>query len=391
MERTRDVVIALLVALVIGAVAIVGVNRFTGDGGGDAQTSAEPASTATSRNSATAASSPVDSEGSDDIDPGASLAVAYDFSALYERVRPSVVRLTTGESPDPFTPLQEGLGSGIVIDTDGNILTNNHVVRGAGTVTVTFADGTTATAEVIGRDPGNDVALIRADVDDPSVLVPATLGDSDDVKIGSAVAALGSPFGLDGTFTTGIISGLDRTLSSSANGRPLRGLLQTDSAVNPGNSGGALFNVYGEVIGINTAIENPNGTGFVGIAYAVPINTPKRYMEQLVSGETIEHPRLGISGRSLTPDEANRLGVEHGVAVISVSSGSGADEAGLRESQTGSGDIIVAIDGRPMRTFEDLADYIESRSVGDDVVLTVYREGEEIELPATLLAWDSTA
>ena len=389
MERTRDIVIALLVAAAVGAAIIFGVNRAMGDDDGASQASSESTSTSVTRDATSP--QPASADAQDDDEPAGDLAVAYDFSALYEKVRPSVVRITTGESTDPFAPTQEGLGSGIVIDKEGHVLTNNHVVRGSDTVTVTFVDGTTATADVIGTDPGNDVALVRVNVEDDSVLVPAELGDSDDVKIGSAVAALGNPFGLDGTFTTGVISGLDRTLNSSANGRPIRGLLQTDTAVNPGNSGGALFNVQGEVIGINTAIENPNGTGFVGIAYAVPINTPKRYMDQLVAGATIEHPRLGISGRSLTPDEAERLGVPQGVAVISVASGSGADEAGLRESQSGNGDIIIAIDGQPMSTFEELADYIDSRAVGDEVTLTVYRDGEEVELTATLLAWDSTA
>jgi S1-C subfamily serine protease len=205
------------------------------------------------------------------------------------------------------------------------------------------------------------------------------------------VAAVGNPFGLDGTFTTGVISGLNRTLTSSGNGRPIRGLLQTDTAVNPGNSGGALVNLRGEVIGINTAIENPGGGGFVGVAYAVPINTPKRFLTELVNGETVEHPRLGISGQSLSPEEAEDLGVAHGVAVLSVESGSAADEAGLESADGSEGDVIVAIDGQPMTSFEALADYIDSKKVGDDVTLSVRRDGEDIELQATLRSWDSTA
>jgi S1-C subfamily serine protease len=188
-----------------------------------------------------------------------------------------------------------------------------------------------------------------------------------------------------------VISGLDRTLTSSSNGRPIRGLLQTDTAVNPGNSGGALFNLQGEVIGINTAIENPGGTGFVGVAYAVPINTPKRFMQQLVDGDTIEHPRLGIAGRTLSAAEADDLGVPQGVAILSVESGSAADDAGLEGAADGEGDVIVAIDGEPMTSFEALADYIDSRQVGDEVTLTVRRDGEDIELQATLRSWDSTA
>ena len=194
---------------------------------------------------------------------------------------------------------------------------------------------------------------------------------------------MGNPFGLDGSFTTGVISGLDRSLPSSANGRPIRGLLQTDTAVNPGNSGGALFNLEGEVIGINTAIENPTGNGFAGIAYAVPINTPKRFLTELVAGDTIEHPRLGISGREVTPEVAQAIGVEHGIVVLSVDNGSGADEAGLVGATNGSGDVIIAIDGTPMRTFDDLADYVDAKNVGDEVTLTVMRDGEQIELTAS--------
>lgn len=320
---------------------------------------------------------------------GASLP---DYTALFDEVRPSIVRITTGQIEEsPFDFGQEGLGSGVVLDGEGSILTNYHVVNGYDQVTVTFSDGTVATAEVVGTDPGNDIALIDVDVSDASVLKPAKLGDSDAVDVGSLVAAIGNPFGLDGTFTTGVISGLDRTLPSSADGRPIRGLLQTDTAVNPGNSGGALINLDGEVIGINTAIENPNGAGFAGVAYAVPINTPKRFLSELVAGETIEHPRLGISGQSLTPSQAEDLGVPHGVAVLSVERGSAADEAGLVSSVDGSGDIIVAIDGVAMEKFEDLADYIDGKKVGDEVVLLVHRDGEDIELTAVLEPWDSSA
>jgi S1-C subfamily serine protease len=319
-------------------------------------------------------------------------ATQADYTALFEQVRPSIVRITTGQIEEsPFDFGQSGLGSGVVIDTDGHIITNYHVVRGYDEVTVTFEDGTTATAEVVGQDPGNDIAVIQVAVDDTSVLVPAKLGDSSTIDVGSIVAAIGNPFGLDGSFTTGVISGLNRTLPSSADGRPIRGLLQTDTAVNPGNSGGALINLRGEVVGINTAIENPNGAGFSGVAYAVPINTPKRFLTQLVAGETIDHPRLGISGRSITPGQAKDLRIEYGVAVLSVENGSAADRAGLRSSSAGEGDIILEIDGVPMTAFEDLADYIDSKDVGDEVTLLVRRNGEDIELQATLQSWDSSA
>jgi S1-C subfamily serine protease len=369
--------LTVVLSMAAGALIVGGVTWALDDGGDDSP----PAAVAQPTVGAEAASA----------DGSARNTGFADFTELYQQVRESVVRITTGAaSDDPFNDQAEGLGSGVVIDDDGSILTNYHVVRGFDDVTVAFADGTVADGEVAGTDPGNDIALVKVDAT-IDALKPAQLGDSSAVEVGSIVAAVGNPFGLDGTFTTGVISGLGRTLPPSSNGRPIRGLLQTDTAVNPGNSGGALFNLQGEVIGINTAIENPAGNGFVGVAYAVPINTPKRFLSQLVEGGTIEHPRLGISGRELTPDAADALGVEHGIAILSVDNGSGADEAGLVGSTHGSGDVIVAIDGEPMRTFEDLADYIDSKSIGDEVVLTVQRDGEQIELTAELRSWDSSA
>ncbi|TAK53766.1 MAG: PDZ domain-containing protein, partial [Dehalococcoidia bacterium] len=185
-------------------------------------------------------------------------------------------------------------------------------------------------------------------------------------------------------------------LTSSADGRPIRGLLQTDAAVNPGNSGGALINMQGEVVGINTAIENPGGNAFAGVAYAVPINTPKRFMTQLTNGDTITHARLGISGRTLTPEDKTNTGAASGVAVISVERGSAADKAGLQAASTDNSnvvvsDVIVSIDGKDMKTFDDLANYIDSKKVGDQVTMKVHRGGKDIDITATLQGWDSSA
>ncbi len=330
--------------------------------------------------------------GSASSSSSAPLPAAEDFSALYDKVRPSIVRITTGaQATDPFSGGGSGgLGSGIVLDKQGDILTNYHVVRGFNTVTITFSDGTVASADVVGKDPGNDTAVVKTNAD-PSVLMPAVLGDSSQAKVGSFVAAIGNPFGLDGSFTTGVVSGLNRTLTSSSDGRPIRGLLQADAAVNPGNSGGALINAKGEVIGINTAIENPTGGSFAGVAYAVPINTPKRYLAQLTAGGTITHARLGISGKTLTAAELKTLGLDHGVAVVSVDSGSGAGKAGLLSSANGKGDVILAIDGKPMQSFNDVADYIDGKKVGDQVKLTIQRDGKTMDITATLNSWDSSA
>ena len=368
-----------LLGVLVGAALVGGVVWARGD------SKTAPAVSATIAADASSSTKPV----SGNTGTG---APAGDFTALYSAVRPSIVRITTGTTQtDPFSNSREGLGSGIVLDTDGHILTNYHVVTGFDTVTVTFSDNTVAQANVVGKDPGDDIAVVQVKVSDTSVLKPAKLGDSSAVKIGSVVAAIGNPFGLDGSFTTGVISGLDRTLPSSSDGRPIRGLLQTDAAVNPGNSGGALFNLQGEVIGINTAIVNPGGNSFAGVAYAVPVNTPKRFLTQLTTGAPITHARLGISGSTLTSADASKLGLDHGVAVVAVESGSAGALAGLQSSANGKGDIMTAIDGRPVKTFEEVADYIDSKAVGDQVTLSVHRDGKDIEITATLKSWDSSA
>lgn len=378
-----------IAGLAAGAAVIGGVIWARDDGGSSKAATLAP--TAVSRD---AGSNAAANTSSNAPSVSAQSASSADFEALYAKVRPSIVEITTGDTSgsDPFGgPQASGLGSGIVLDTKGNILTNFHVVRGSSSVTITFEDGTVAKANVAGSDPGNDMAVVKAAVSDQSILKPATLGDSSQVKVGEIVAAIGNPFGLEGSFTTGVISGLNRTLSSSSDGRPIRGLLQTDAAVNPGNSGGALINESGEVIGINTAIENPGGNSFAGVAYAVPVNTPKRYLAQLTSGQTITHARLGIAGKNLTADQLSSLGIDYGVAVVSVDAGSAAAKAGLKSSSSGTGDVITAIDGNQVKKFEDVADYIDGKSVGDNVKLTVRRGGQNIELTATLQSWDSSA
>jgi S1-C subfamily serine protease len=381
MKRFTGLLALVIVSVLIGAAAVAGINSVRGSGGDSTTKTTAAAQT-------TGSTKPVSDSSSSS---NAAAPANGDFSSLYAQVRPSIVEITTGtQGSNAFSQRQEGLGSGIVLDTDGHILTNYHVVNGSSTVTITFADGTTAQADVVGKDPGNDVAVVKTDANKDE-LHPAKLGNSDDMKVGNVVAAIGNPFGLEGTFTTGVISGVDRTLPSGNDGRPIRNLLQTDAAVNPGNSGGALFNMQGEVIGINTAIENPGGNTFAGVAYAVPINTPKRFMQDLQNGTAITHPRLGIAGSTLSPSDAKDLGVPYGVAVVNVDPGSSADQAGLQPSSNGKGDVITAIDGQPMKTFDDLANYIDQKQVGDEVKLTVHRDGKDIELTAKLESWDSSA
>ena len=300
---------------------------------------------------------------------------------------PSIVQIRVGSS---------GTGSGIVIDRDGHILTNRHVIEDATSIVVELRDGTTATAEVMGADAGNDLAVIRADLPAES-LAPAVFGDSSAVRVGEPVFAIGNPFGLGFTVTSGIISGLGRESDGEPGGHRIRGVLQTDAAVNPGNSGGPLFNDRGEVIGINTALENPYGQRvFVGVGYAVPSNTALRFIPALIAGEEIEHPQLGISGVGLDVISAEDAGVdiERGVYVTHVVPDSAADAAGLvaASEDDGSGldrggDVITAIDGVEVNDVQELARIIDSHDIGDTVTLTVVRNGEEITVEAVLRAW----
>ncbi len=318
---------------------------------------------------------------------GEPAAALPDLPDLVEQVMPSIVQIRVGSS---------GTGSGIVIDRDGHILTNRHVIENATSIVVELRDGTTGTAEVMGADAGNDLAVIRADLPAES-LTPAVFGDSSAVRVGEPVFAIGNPFGLGFTVTSGIISGLGRESDGEPGGHRIRGVLQTDAAVNPGNSGGPLFNGSGEVIGINTALENPYGQRvFVGVGYAVPSNTALRFIPALIAGEEIEHPQLGISGIGLDVISAEDAGVDtvRGVYITHVVPDSAADAAGLiaASEDDGSGldrggDVITAIDGVEVNDVQELARIIDSHDVGDTVTLKVLRDGQSITVEAELRAW----
>jgi S1-C subfamily serine protease len=325
---------------------------------------------------------------------------------IYQQLQPAVVEITsTQQGRSPFAPSGTAAGSGIVIDTQGTILTNYHVVADATNLEVTFSDDTTASAQVVGTDPGNDLAVIRVDVSGQK-LTPAPLGDSDAIRVGDPVLAMGEPFELEGTLTQGIVSATGRTFSEGQGTRPIRNMIQTDAAVNPGNSGGPLIDCHGQVIGINTALENPTGQDVnVGIAFAVPINTAKRSLSDMEAGQTVSHPWLGIAAENVTPALASdlNLSVQSGAYVTLVSAGSPAQQAGLRgafssESQaqrSGSqpqpgGDVIVAVDGHDITGIDELASYLDTqKKVGDTVTLTVNRGGQEMTLNATLAEWPS--
>jgi S1-C subfamily serine protease len=353
--------LVIVVSMALGAGAIAGINALDGDKPGTSTTVIERVSPS----STSGVSASLDS-----------------VADLVDQVRPSVVRVnSTG------TGSLGGVGSGVVLDKNGHILTNNHVISGASQIDVALWDGTRASADVVGRDPGNDLAVIKADLP-ADKLRPAKLGDSDSVRVGELVIAIGNPFTIDGTVTEGIVSGLGRSLEGNG-GRPLRQLIQSDAAINPGNSGGGLFNARGEVIGITTAIENPtNERVFIGIGYAVPINTATRFLPDMLAGRTIEHPRLGIRLQDLTPGIAatRGLAVDEGVLVVQVEAGSAAARAGMVGGSNG--DVITAIDGTKIRNFQELASFVDSKKVGDTVKVTVVRgNNNETTLDVTLEAW----
>lgn len=301
---------------------------------------------------------------------------------IYRDVSPAVVQVSVGF----------GAGSGFLIDDEGHILTNNHVIEGASNVSVMLSDGTELDGVVLGTDPVDDVALLKVDPAELSGIEPLTLADSDNLLPGQLAIAIGSPFGLDGTITVGVISGLDRSLTGN-DGRPITGVIQTDAALNPGNSGGPLLNSSGEVIGINTAIE---GQSADGVGYSVPINTAKNVLSRLEQGETVSRPWLGIAGttvNSAVADELN-LTADDGVYVLDVVPGSPADEAGLIGGGTtsggepgGGGDVITAADGEELRSIDDLIEFLNRKAVGEEISLTVDRGGATVSVEVTLAAY----
>ena len=315
---------------------------------------------------------------------------------LYERSLPGVValRVTTAQG--------SGTGSGFVFDTHGHIITNYHVVEGATDVEVDFSSGYKTYGTVIGTDLDSDLAVVKVDVP-AEELVPLPLGDSAQLRVGQTVVAIGNPFGLNGTMTTGIVSALGRTLDS-LNDAPSGGyftagdIIQTDAAINPGNSGGPLFNISGEVIGINRAIRTTSSSAIgepvnSGIGFAISINIVKRVIPALIEYGYYDYPYMGISSISdLSLQNIEALGLERntGAYVTSVSAGSPAEEAGVRGAVANSnmptgGDLIVGIDSIEVRQFDALLQYlINNKSPGDVVVLTVLRDGEELDLEMTL-------
>ncbi len=317
------------------------------------------------------------------VEPGQLFAHEEAFIQLFERVSPAVVHVG----------VDNGQGSGFVYDADGFIVTNNHVITGARNIIVSFADGTDLDATLVGADPGSDLALLKVDVK-PGELTALALADSDDLRVGQLVLAIGSPFGLANTLTTGIISGLDRLFpgaqAPSGGSYNIPDIIQTDAAINPGNSGGPLLDTRGYVIGVNTAIESPV-RGSSGVGFAVPSNVVAVVIPQLMGGGTVSHPWLGVSGTELNASLAESLNLDRdqrGIVLADVIVGGPAEAAGIIAGNAGTGlggDVIVGINDQEVREFDDLLGYIVGKTmVGQTVELHVLRDGDEMTVPVTL-------
>jgi len=325
---------------------------------------------------------PVSQAPSDAADGGGSSATPLsgfmDLPSLVEVVQNSVVVIEIdGGSGDGGAE-----GSGFVLDTDGHILTNFHVIEGGGQIVVRLFDGSVAEATVVGSDPSSDLAVIRAPFD-PAELEPVTFGDSDAARVGDPVFAIGNPFAKNFSVTAGIVSATGRNTESGFSRRQILNVIQTDASLNPGNSGGPLFNDAGEVMGVNTSITGPNGfKGSVGLGFAVPSNTVLRFLPTMLAGGEVIHSQLGVSGGDLDPLVAAEQGLEiSGGFVVDAVSGA-ALAAGLQP-----GDIVISIEGETVRGIGDLAPQIDSYDAGTEVSLMVFRDGTKLELTATLQAW----
>jgi serine protease Do len=363
----------------------------------------------------TPSQSPASSAQTSSIPENSALAALQGtLEQIYAQVNPSVVAIqvvqngsTASQSQNsPFGPgtlqPQSILGSGFVWDTQGHIVTNNHVVADASQIEVVFADGTIVPATVVGTDPQSDLAVLQVNVP-ASELHPVQMADSSQVKVGQLAIAIGNPFGEQGTMTIGIISGLSRSLPVNINSSvqeptySIPDIIQTDAPINPGNSGGVLVNDQGQVIGVTSAIESPVQANS-GIGFAIPSNIVSKVVPSLISTGTYEHPYIGISGTTLTPDLAQAMGLkadQRGALVATVVSGGPADKAGLQGSnnqvdingfpaQVG-GDVIVAINGQPVNSFDDLNSYLADQTqVGQTVTLTILRGGNEQTVSVTL-------
>jgi len=337
---------------------------------------------------------------SEDLEPAN--ALESQIIAVYEAVSPAVVNITSRSyTYDMFMRAipQEGTGSGFVYDTQGHVVTNYHVIENAEELLVTLANGQVYEAQIVGADPSNDLAVIRIDAG-PDLPAPVALGDSDQLRVGQFVLAIGNPFGLEQTLTTGVVSALGRVIESP-DGRFIGEAIQTDAAINPGNSGGPLLDLEGRVIGVNSQIISTSGTSS-GVGFAVSVNTVRRVVPELIARGYYPHPWLGTEMLTLTPATAKVLReagmnvpVDSGLLVIETVPGGPADKAGIKGGvhvvRIGryrvplGGDIITAVNGQTVEDFQDLTVYLETETVvGDTVELIIIRNGAEQTVAVTL-------
>ena len=331
------------------------------------------------------------------VAPGTLAGLEAVNTRIYEQLSPSVVNITTIEVSYDFffePTREEGTGSGSILDKNGYILTNHHVIDNADYIQVTLTDKLKYKAEVVGFDEVDDLAVIRIQAPKEQ-LTPIPMGTSKDLKVGQIVYAIGNPFGLNRTMTNGIISSLGRTIKSKA-GFLIDNVIQTDAAINPGNSGGPLIDSGGRLIGINTSIFTTSG-GSIGIGFAVPVDTARRVIADLIQYGKVRRPWVGIYGQDISPELAKYLELpnEPGVLVAYVEPGSSAAQAGVRGGNrrlrlgmyrvvTG-GDFITQVDGRSVASFSELSSYLLNKSVGETATLTLYRDGRKMNLPVKML------
>jgi S1-C subfamily serine protease len=310
--------------------------------------------------------------------------------AVFKAVSPSVVHITTLNVARSFLSLDvmqvpRGTGSGFIWDDSGNVVTNFHVIQGATAARVTLADQTTSKAVLVGAFPDRDLAVLRIDAPKEK-LKPIVVGASRDLQVGQKVYAIGNPFGLDQTLTTGVISALNREIESVTQ-RPIRGVIQTDAAINPGNSGGPLLDSAGRLIGVNAAIFSPSGA-FSGIGFAIPVDEVNRVVPRLIRDGKFTRPALGIQA---APEGFQRsLGLPKGVAIVGVFPDGPAHQAGIRpfmrapDGNLVPGDVIVALAGKELATLDDLLSALEQHRPGDTVTVTVARDGKRVDLNVKL-------
>ncbi len=365
----------LAVPAVVSAGVALGVLGVTGNLGGGTTTVVRGEGTALTTASAPGAAAQV----AEAPVPATDLSV----QELVKRESPAVVLISNE------TPQGGNLGSGFLIDTAGHIITNAHVMDGATKTTVTFQDGTEKRGTVLGVDTSTDVAVLKID-QVPTGVTPVSLGKSGSLTVGQDVVAIGNPYGYSGTATTGIVSALKRTIASPSD-FPIQNAIQTDAAINQGNSGGPLFDRAGRVIGINSQIASESG-GNVGIGFAVPIDTVRPIVNSIIASGKAQHAWIGIQGGELTPALAQKLGLgtRRGVLVLSLDSRGPATKGGLKAARdatvsvpTGA-DLIVAINGTPVADMADVAEAVASRKVGDQITVTILRDGTSQTVTLTL-------